>query len=324
MKYACMMMKHACRCAAMLVGFVLSLLLVGTSCSSSSESKPITEELSDGELQQLDAEKAKHYEWIRKGLADLPEAMKVNWVNVKYDEMFKLLSAIENRKEEWEQQGIREWKATYAAVFDSVQNYIDRWRQWEIANRLENKVKIELKRVELTGTSLHTDLQITSLMGEICSLEGSFDLAPPELNATGHYFYLPKMGANEPFVSKLITNYATYGWSPEELEQMPLAEIPFRYEIKMVKTPETYIRANDHLDEVPEIVKTAWREMKATDSSFTDLENFYSKYVPTIAADMGLEYKTSEVYLEEYFSRKRNEISPEVNKVYQTICFYSR
>lgn len=302
--------------------FIPIMLTIMYSCGSYKH-KSITEPLNNNELQDLNIDEAKYYEWILQWMKDVPTSVKVDWVDVSYGDMFDLLISIKKHKNKWEQEGNKEWAEKYADVFTAVNEYYEKWVQWEEDNRLEKKVTLELKRVKKNDRALKTDILITSHIGEINGIEGDFWFGEESPSITKHFLYTPSKYCDIPFRSLLIEDFSSYGYTPDDLTQKPLNEIDFGYHLRFVKLPTGNIHENSHHKEIPSIIKRVWNDMKANKCNFDQLNN-YTYYVNEIASELNLDYMPSSIYLENYFSNKGEKVNAKANKVYQYIRHFYR
>lgn len=293
------------------------------SCASPTDT-PFVEELDESVVAGLSPDEAEFYHLIRGWLDDIPTSMKCLWVDVSYDDMFELLAGIKANQQKWTDEGNLLWDETYDHVVCQVEDYFQRWSQYEIDNRLENFVRIELKGKRLTGTGLHCDYEIRSDIGDLSSLEGSVWFWDDDVRSgkTRHHFYLYESKDSVPASEIQLYDKDTYGYFDDEIVATPVEQLPFHYELKWVKVNGEYINDDSHYKDIPPIVTDTWKRFGRNRTDYRELREFYTYIVPTVASKLGVEYKTAGQVLEEYFAKKGDGINSKANKAYQQIREY--
>lgn len=214
------------------------------------------------------------YDEIDHRIRFCTDGERAKYVNVTYQQCYSYDKAIRERKSQWEEEAEKEWNKKFGDLSERVDSVIASWEEWEKANCLEAKVKMEpvaFTKPEYERTQIV--IKVTSLIGELDGCHGVFAIDPKgETSGVLSHAFSYGMGGmwnqvvvEEPFTTitmpgrEFLVNFAYDGNGHEEdLYTLPLREVLEKYDfsyqmIYIIKNGKKILH-NTHLNEIPNSV----------------------------------------------------------------------
>lgn len=309
-------------------------LLSFFSCTSGLETS-VTESLPASELEKLDINQTKLYDRLQNYLSRKSESELAALLDVTYADLFNFVQQVNDNHGLWRKEAYNKWLDEYQNSFKVIDDYYQKWIEWERANSLDTKIDFKLHRIKMPSReygSIFIDFDLVSHVGKLKKAYIDFGFDTPENTKrikTDEFSVAVLLGNSilhdAPVGDKFsFTDYSVHDLAPNYLIGKSSEEILDKHRLvtkisSIVLEDGTEIYSTTHLRQIPKVIVNLWKKEQQLSVSYKDIENFYDNEAIEIASLASVEYRPLTQYIEAIILEKMNAINRSLVPIYKEL-----
>lgn len=297
----------------------------------------ITESLPASELEKLDITQAKLYDRLQYILSCKSPSELAALADVTYAEYFNFVRQVNDNQDAWRKEAYDKWRDDSQSAFKAIDDYYQKWVEWECANSLDKKIEFKLhkfKSPQTTYGSIYIDFDLVSHVGKLKRAYINFGFDTPENKKrikTDEFSVTVNLGNSilhdAPVGDKFsLVNQSVYHLAPEYLIGKSSEEILGKYKLVteisgVILEDGTEIYSTTHMKQIPKVIVNLWKKEQQLLISYKDIGGFYDNEAIEIASLANVKYQPLSQYVEERVLEKMNAINPSLVPIYKELGY---
>ena len=315
---------------------IVIALLSFFSCTSGLKTS-ITEPLPASELEKLDINQTKLYDRLQNNLSHKSESELAALLDVTYADFFNFVQQVNDNHGLWRKEAYDKWLDEYQNSFKAIDDYYQKWIEWERANSLDTKIDFKLHRIKMPSReygSQYIDFDLVSHVGKLKKAYIDFGFDTPENTErikTDEFSVAVLLGNSilhdAPIGDKFsFTDHPIHDLAPKYLIGKSSEEILDKYRLltkisSVILEDGTEIYSTTHLRQIPKVIVNLWKKEQQLSVNYKNIENFYDNEAVEIASLANVKYQPLTQYIEAKILEKMNAINMSLVPIYEELNY---